>query len=109
MPMSRVPELLASVQRIAKTHGLAITTVGHAGDGNLHPTICFDPDDKAMLEHVHQAAEEIFDVVVDLDGTLTGEHGVGLDKAPFMDKEHDPVAPVGDEGPQADPGSPRAC
>ena len=92
VPMSQVPELLRSVQKIAKDHGLTITTVGHAGDGNLHPTICFDPDEEGMVEHVHRAAEEIFDVVVALDGTLTGEHGVGLDKAAFMCKEHDLVA-----------------
>ena len=78
VPMSQVPELLRSVQKIARGHGLTITTVGHAGDGNLHPTICFDPDDDAMVEQVQQAAQEIFDVVITLDGTLTGEHDRGV-------------------------------
>ena len=67
-------------------------TVGHVGDGNLHPTISYDGTNPEEVERVHQASAEIFKKVVELGGTLTGEHGIGLAKAPFMRLEHDEVA-----------------
>jgi glycolate oxidase len=92
VPMSRVAEMLRAVGEISMKHRLDIPTVGHAGDGNLHPTICFNGDDPDEVERMHQAAAEIFERVIALEGTLTGEHGIGVDKAKFMPLEHDPVA-----------------
>jgi glycolate oxidase len=91
VPMSHVAELLRTVQEVAEKHDLVITTVGHAGDGNLHPTVCFDASDPEVNQRAHDAAQELFEKVISLGGTLTGEHGIGLDKARFMSMEHDPV------------------
>ncbi len=71
---------------------MEIVNFGHAGDGNLHPNIMFYGHDPEEAERVEKAAAEMFKLAVDLGGTLTGEHGIGLDKAPFMTLEHSPVA-----------------
>lgn len=71
---------------------LKIPTVGHAGDGNLHPTISFDGTDPDEVRRVEQASAELFRRVIELGGTVTGEHGIGLAKARFMSMEHDEVA-----------------
>jgi len=84
VPRSRVPEMLAAIEDIARSHGLTIATVGHAGDGNLHPTVLVDPDDAALMEHAHTAIAEIFRAALDLGGTLSGEHGIGSAKAPYL-------------------------
>jgi glycolate oxidase len=62
---------------------------GHAGDGNLHPKIMYDPSDPDQVNRVAEAVDEIFKLTCDLGGTLTGEHGIGLAKAPYMSLEHD--------------------
>ena len=92
VPMSKVAEMLKLISDIAAKYDLKIPTVGHVGDGNLHPTISFDGTDEDQVAKVHQASEEIFKHVISLGGTLTGEHGIGLDKTPFMHLEHDQVA-----------------
>lgn len=92
VPISKVPEMLKTVSEVAKKYRLRIPTVGHAGDGNLHPTISYDGTDPEEVERVEKASAEIFQKVIELDGTLTGEHGVGLAKAPYMCMEHDEVA-----------------
>jgi len=89
VPMSRVPDMLTSISKIAEKHNLSIPTVGHAGDGNLHPVICFDGTDGDEVRRVEEASAELFERVVELGGTLTGEHGIGLAKIPFMGLEHD--------------------
>lgn len=92
VPMSKVPNILKTISDLAKKYDLKIPTVGHAGDGNLHPTISYDSTNPDEVNRVEQAAAELFEKVIELDGTLTGEHGIGLAKAPFMHLEHDPVA-----------------
>jgi len=62
-------------------------TFGHAGDGNLHPTILTDERNEAEMERVHQAIDEIFRVAVQLGGTLSGEHGIGIAKQKFLELE----------------------
>ena len=89
VPMSKIPEMLRFISDLAKKYDLQIPTVGHAGDGNLHPVICFDGTDPDQVRRVEEASEELFKKVVELDGTLTGEHGIGLAKIPFMHLEHD--------------------
>ncbi len=92
VPMSKVPNILKTISDLAKKYDLKIPTVGHAGDGNLHPTISYDSTNPDEVKRVEQASAELFEKVVELGGTLTGEHGIGLAKAPFMHLEHDPVA-----------------
>ncbi len=92
VPISKVPNMLREVSDLAIKFNLRIPTVGHAGDGNLHPVISFDSTDPEEVERVEEASAELFRKVIQLGGTLTGEHGIGLAKAPFMHMEHDPIS-----------------
>jgi glycolate oxidase len=87
VPRSRIPEMVAAVKRIAEKFKLEVGIFGHAGDGNLHPTILCDRRDSEEFHRVEQAVDEIFDVALKLQGTLSGEHGIGLAKARWMEKE----------------------
>ena len=92
VPMSKITDLLKGIEAISKKHDIQIATYGHAGDGNLHPQILYDGYDPAQLKAMEEASADLFKLATDLGGTLTGEHGMGLSKAPFMPLEHDPVA-----------------
>lgn len=92
VPMSKVPDLLTGISAIVKNYGLPFVIFGHAGDGNLHPKILYDRSDPEQVTGVARAVDEIFKLTCDLGGTLTGEHGIGLAKAPYMNLEHDQVA-----------------
>jgi glycolate oxidase len=92
IPISRVPDLLTGVAAIVERHGLPFVIFGHAGDGNLHPRIMFDRSRPDQVRKVQEAVEEIFRLTCSLGGTLSGEHGIGLAKAPYMSLEHDPVS-----------------
>lgn len=87
VPRSKLPEMVRALQEIAKKYKISIGTFGHAGDGNLHPTILTDRRDKEEFKRVEEAIEAIFDKALALGGTLSGEHGTGLAKAPFLEKE----------------------
>lgn len=87
VPRSRIPEMVAAVNDIAKKYRLEIGTFGHAGDGNLHPTILCDRRNEEEYKRVEQAVDDIFDVALKLQGTLSGEHGIGMAKAKWMEKE----------------------
>ncbi|MBA4423280.1 MAG: FAD-binding oxidoreductase [Syntrophus sp. (in: bacteria)] len=80
VPRTRLPETLAKVVEIGKKYKLPIANVFHAGDGNLHPLILFDERDKDELERVHAAATEIMKLCAEMGGTISGEHGIGLEK-----------------------------
>ncbi len=84
VPRSALPDMVAAVERIAAKHDLVIGNFGHAGDGNLHPTCCIDGRDPDQVARAHRAFEEIFRAALDLGGTITGEHGVGLSKKAFL-------------------------
>jgi len=84
VPRTRLPEVMRRVQAIARAHGLVIGNLFHAGDGNLHPTILFDPRQPGMLERVVRAGEEILRACVEAGGSITGEHGVGVEKREYM-------------------------
>jgi len=84
VPRSRLPEILREVAEIASKHELTVTNVFHAGDGNLHPNIPFDRRDPSVLERVRRASREIMAACVAVGGTITGEHGVGVDKRDYM-------------------------
>jgi glycolate oxidase len=92
VPMTKVPDLLTGISAIVRKHNLPFVIFGHAGDGNLHPKIMYDPSDPDQAERVTEAVDEIFKLTCDLGGTLTGEHGIGLAKAPYMSLEHDAVS-----------------
>lgn len=85
VPRSTLPDILDRIAAIGAAHGLIICNVFHAGDGNLHPNICFDSRDAALTARVMQASGEIMAACIAVGGTITGEHGVGSDKLEFMD------------------------
>ena len=87
VPRSQIPAMVAAINDIAKKYDLAIGTFGHAGDGNLHPTILCDRRDTKEFHRVEEAVDEIFDVALSLKGTLSGEHGIGMAKSKWMEKE----------------------
>ncbi|MBT9588038.1 FAD-binding protein [bacterium] len=92
VPRSRLVEMVQAVGRIAASSGLMIGTFGHAGDGNLHPTILLDERNSDEVRRMEKAFEEICRAALDLGGTLTGEHGVGLLKRDFLERFTDPAA-----------------
>jgi glycolate oxidase len=84
VPRSRVPELLAAIERITAAHGVRCATFGHAGDGNLHPNLIFDRDDPEAARLTHEVRDEIFRVALDLGGTVTAEHGIGAARREWL-------------------------
>jgi glycolate oxidase len=84
VPRSRLPELVRRIEEIAAHHRVVIATFGHAGDGNAHPTGCFDPADDRQRDRVAAAFADVFEAAIELGGTITGEHGVGAAKHPFL-------------------------
>jgi glycolate oxidase len=88
VPRSRIPEMVAAAKQIGVRHGLAVATYGHAGDGNLHCNVLYDRADERP--RVDLAVGEILRAAVDLGGTITGEHGVGLAKRDFLEYEQGP-------------------
>lgn len=87
VPVPRVPDLVRAVERVAQETGVVIGTFGHAGDGNLHPTVVYDATDPAQVESARRAFDAICDAALALGGTLTGEHGVGLLKQPYLSRQ----------------------
>jgi glycolate oxidase len=85
VPRSKIAEMVLEINRIAERHNVQICTFGHAGDGNLHPTATTDARDHEEIHRVEEAFAEIFEAAIHLGGTITGEHGVGLVKAPFLE------------------------
>ncbi|MDA0747184.1 MAG: glycolate oxidase subunit GlcD, partial [bacterium] len=92
VPRSELARMIARIQGIAETHQLKIGTFGHMGDGNLHPTILTNERNTEEMERVEKAMQEIFDYTIELGGTITGEHGVGLAKKPYLPAALGPVA-----------------
>ncbi len=84
VPRSRLPEVLSSAYEIAHKYELRVANVFHAGDGNLHPLICFDSRFPEQVRRVKEAGRELMEVCVAAGGTITGEHGVGLDKRELL-------------------------
>jgi glycolate oxidase len=84
IPRSKLPEALQKIQAIGKKYGFAIGNIFHAGDGNLHPIVLYDPRESGAFEKAIAASEEIIRYCVDIGGALTGEHGVGMEKNELM-------------------------
>ncbi len=94
VPRSKIPDMVQALQDIGRRFDLSIGTFGHAGDGNLHPTILTDRRDTAEWQRVEAAIEAIFDKALSLGGTLSGEHGTGIAKSCFLEKETSPATIV---------------
>jgi len=91
VPRSELARMVAYVQGVGERHQVKVGTFGHMGDGNLHPTFLCDERNKEEMARVEKAMEEVFSFAVELGGTITGEHGVGLAKKPFLPKQLGPV------------------
>jgi glycolate oxidase len=87
VPRSKVPEMIHAIRTIADKYDLSIGTFGHAGDGNLHPTIVTDETNTEEMARVHQAVDDIFAAAVEMGGTLSGEHGIGIAKQKYLTRE----------------------
>ena len=85
VPRSEIAKMVKAIQQIAEKYDLHICTFGHAGDGNLHPTCLTDARDEEEMIRVEAAFSEIFEVAIQLGGTITGEHGVGEMKSPYLE------------------------
>jgi len=85
IPRTRLPDILKTIHAISEKYGVVVCNVFHAGDGNLHPNIAYSADDPAESERVHKAMTEIMEACIETGGSITGEHGVGLDKMGYME------------------------
>ena len=92
IPRSRLAEILAKIDAIREKYGVVVCNVFHAGDGNLHPNIPYDAGNAEESERVHAALREIMHACIAAGGTITGEHGVGLDKVEYMDDIFTPAS-----------------
>ncbi len=92
VPRSRVPEMLAAIERISAEHGLPVGVFGHAGDGNLHPTFVVDRDDPTAEARINVARGRIYEAAIALGGTITGEHGTGTAKRAWLEAQRGPDA-----------------
>lgn len=92
VPRGSIPDMVARIKAIGREYDLPIAVYGHIGDGNLHPTILCDRRDAEMLHRVEAAASAIFDAAIELSGSITGEHGVGLMKVDHVRRGLDPAA-----------------
>jgi len=90
VPRSKVPEIIRSIEKIRQKYEIPILNFGHAGDGNIHVNIMIDREIPGMDEKAHEAIREIFRAALDLGGTMSGEHGIGLTKAPYITMELSP-------------------
>ncbi len=87
VPRNKIAEMLGAIQKIAARYNVPIGTFGHAGDGNLHPTLLTDARDQEEMERVHKAIDDIFSAALELGGTLSGEHGIGMAKMKYLQNE----------------------
>lgn len=85
VPRSKIAPMVEKIMEISEKYNVQICTFGHAGDGNLHPTCMTDARNREEIERVERAFAEIFQAALELGGTITGEHGVGLAKAPYLE------------------------
>ncbi|MFA7239226.1 MAG: FAD-linked oxidase C-terminal domain-containing protein [Sulfuricellaceae bacterium] len=91
VPVSRLPELLNGLRELSTKHRIANANFGHAGNGNIHVNLLVHPDDADEMQRAETCLSEVFDLVLRLGGTLSGEHGVGREKRPYVTREIDPA------------------
>jgi glycolate oxidase len=90
VPRTKLPEIMRTITDISRRYGIAIANVFHAGDGNIHPILLFDERDPEQVTKVLHASHEILDACIALGGSVTGEHGIGVEKLDFMPKLFSP-------------------
>jgi D-lactate dehydrogenase len=91
VPVSEIPALINGLTDLAKKYAITIVNFGHAGNGNIHVNLLVNPDDPDQMRAAHACLDQVFDLVLTLGGTLSGEHGVGLEKRDYIDREIDPA------------------
>jgi D-lactate dehydrogenase len=91
VPVANIPELIRGLESLSEQYAIPIVNFGHAGNGNIHVNLMYDPANKIQNENVKACLNEVFSLVLKLDGTLSGEHGVGIEKRDFVDREIEPV------------------
>lgn len=84
VPVTRIPELVTGLAALSSRHGIRIVNFGHAGNGNMHTNLLADPEDPQQMQAVQACLHDVFRLVLDLEGTLSGEHGVGIEKRDFV-------------------------
>ncbi|MGM0475740.1 MAG: FAD-binding oxidoreductase [Pseudomonadota bacterium] len=89
VPVTRMPELISGLDTLSERFGITIVNFGHAGNGNIHVNLLVDPDDPDEMARAHRCLDEVFGLVLGLGGSLSGEHGVGLEKRDHVDREID--------------------
>jgi glycolate oxidase len=87
VPRSRLPEMIRRIDKISDQYNMPIVNFGHAGDGNIHVNIMADKEDAEQMANAEHAIEELFRATLELGGTMSGEHGVGIMKAPYLSLE----------------------
>lgn len=92
VPVSRMPDLIDGVKALSEEYGITIVNFGHAGNGNIHVNLLVNPDDEEEMGRAESCLSRLFSLVLGLDGTLSGEHGIGMVKRRFVALELDPVA-----------------
>lgn len=92
VPVSRIPELINQLDALSKKYNIPIVNFGHAGNGNIHVNLLTNPDDMQLQLKAQECLEEVFQLVLQLEGTLSGEHGIGLVKKEFVGKELDKIS-----------------
>ncbi|MCU7916349.1 MAG: FAD-binding protein [Candidatus Thiodiazotropha sp. (ex Gloverina cf. vestifex)] len=92
VPVSRIPELIEGLEQLSTEHGITIVNFGHAGNGNIHVNLLLDPDDPVQLKAGDNCLKAVFELVLHLDGSLSGEHGIGVVKRRFVPQEIDPAS-----------------
>jgi len=90
VPRSKLPDVIRTIEKIQQKYNIPIVNFGHAGDGNIHVNIMIDKNIPGMDEKAHEVIREVFQAVLALSGTMSGEHGVGLSKAPYIELELSP-------------------
>ena len=94
IPPTRIPEVIKKAQEISDKYDLLLTTFGHIGDGNVHTTFVTDMRSKAEWDRLRPAADELAELALEMDGTVTAEHGTGLARSPYIEKQFGPALDV---------------
>ena len=91
VPVSRIPELVDGLDALSQRYGITIVNFGHAGNGNIHVNLLVDPEGPDEMARAAGCLDAVFSLVIELEGTLSGEHGVGLEKRDFVHREIEPA------------------
>ena len=87
VPVSNIPALINGLDKLSQTHNIKIVNFGHAGNGNIHVNLLVNPDDETEMKAAENCLNDVFDLVLSLNGSLSGEHGVGIEKRDYISKE----------------------